>query len=444
MRFLLALVALVAFQLKFALADSRDGLITNPQPGLVWTVGETQTVIWHTTYTSYTVTIWQQEPQRQSAHLGPIVFEKLESDSTYTQFDWVVQTYHFNLTHSDTFFFWIFEGVTGQQASGNTTSSISGSYFTIKAASVVAPSSPSSSGISTSASSTSTPTSGIAAASGNTSTSDQQIISNPPSNEDSRLSSGAKAGIGIAVSVVGVAAFAALFFWARHLKKRKQMVGTRLRDEPPPTATASMGNRHEMHNISMARHKMLIRPIPSLHTTYYFRYLTSHKSDRLSRPTSNANSLDAASQGNRTLPNRSSAFFTINATSTTSSSTSTSTSSTSTSISARSDNPKPTNSGGGSLSTGAQAGIGVSAAVVGIALNAALFLYIRQLKRKKQLLEDRLSSQQQQSGGLYYQPPLKLPQEMDSTSAIRRIHEAPSGDGGYAPLHVKGPVELGS
>jgi hypothetical protein len=51
---------------------------TNP----VWTLGETQTVQWTTTYTNYTITLWQQVG-RSSARKGPSVFRTLTLSSLF-------------------------------------------------------------------------------------------------------------------------------------------------------------------------------------------------------------------------------------------------------------------------------------------------------------------------------------------------------------------------
>lgn len=40
----------------------------------VWTIGETQTIKWTTTYSNYTIALWQQTVAGGSATLGSVIY----------------------------------------------------------------------------------------------------------------------------------------------------------------------------------------------------------------------------------------------------------------------------------------------------------------------------------------------------------------------------------
>ncbi|KAK8131632.1 hypothetical protein PG984_008070 [Apiospora sp. TS-2023a] len=70
----------------------------------VWTVGEVQTIRWTTTYTDYTISLWQQNiDESGSALQGPTIFQS-RTPIAFTQFDWVPQIFHFDLAESNVFF----------------------------------------------------------------------------------------------------------------------------------------------------------------------------------------------------------------------------------------------------------------------------------------------------------------------------------------------------
>lgn len=51
----------------------------------IWRVGETQTIKFTTTYSSYTIDLWQQDTQGGSASQGPSIFRKNEQGEKKTR-----------------------------------------------------------------------------------------------------------------------------------------------------------------------------------------------------------------------------------------------------------------------------------------------------------------------------------------------------------------------
>ncbi|KAK7992973.1 hypothetical protein PG988_001767 [Apiospora saccharicola] len=70
----------------------------------VWMIGEVQTIRWTTTYTDYTISLWQQNiDESGSALQGPTIFQS-RTPVAFTQFDWVPQIFSFDLSESNVFF----------------------------------------------------------------------------------------------------------------------------------------------------------------------------------------------------------------------------------------------------------------------------------------------------------------------------------------------------
>ncbi|KAI1774903.1 hypothetical protein F4818DRAFT_55245 [Hypoxylon cercidicola] len=188
---------------------------SNPPPNRVtWKIGEVHSIRFKTKFTTFSIALWQQAPGGGSATLGPIVFETTNDASA--EFDWLVQTYFFDLETSNVFFFWMFEGATSLQ--GNQSSSqMSSSYFNIIR------DFPASSSISTTATTsralvaeTPLPTSTYIPAYDN-----QQ---NDDVKNSGGLSVGAKAGVGVSVSVVSLAAIACIGLYLRHSKRQQGQI----------------------------------------------------------------------------------------------------------------------------------------------------------------------------------------------------------------------------
>ncbi|KAK0641392.1 hypothetical protein B0T16DRAFT_214230 [Cercophora newfieldiana] len=77
---------------------------------LIWMVGEDREIKWTTTFPTLNIRIWQEDPLRGSATGGETVFVGLEYEANRNSFPWKVQTYEFNVTRSNKYFFWAFNG----------------------------------------------------------------------------------------------------------------------------------------------------------------------------------------------------------------------------------------------------------------------------------------------------------------------------------------------
>ncbi|KAI1405317.1 hypothetical protein F4819DRAFT_482834 [Hypoxylon fuscum] len=186
-----------------------------PRNRATWKVGEVQSIRFKTDFTTFSIAIWQQALEGGSATLGPIVFET--TNDSASQFDWLVQEYDFDLASSNVFFFWMFEGAPSLQ--GNQSNpQMSSSFFnltngsTASSSSIIIPSTTSS-------------------ALGYGTTSDS-AISNLPGNiqqsSDTRdsggLNIGAKVGLGISISIAGLALITCIGVYLRYSKMQQRQI----------------------------------------------------------------------------------------------------------------------------------------------------------------------------------------------------------------------------
>ncbi|KAK6062960.1 hypothetical protein SCUP515_12858 [Seiridium cupressi] len=220
MRFILPVILFLAELVRSDQPSVAAGRFINPAnapdtpatygKNALWTVGEVQTIKFTTTYSNYTIALWQQSIEGGSALLGPVIFQT--QTSVFPQFDWVVQSFDFDLTLSPVFFLWLHAGTASDQGAPESLS-VSSTYFNITIASA------SSASTSTLSSSKQVPSPKISA------TTTQQVVSatptsnSSPSSQAAQLSTGARAGIGVGTSVAGLLALAIGAFC--YLKRRK-------------------------------------------------------------------------------------------------------------------------------------------------------------------------------------------------------------------------------
>ncbi|KAI1655192.1 hypothetical protein F4813DRAFT_368025 [Daldinia decipiens] len=204
--------------LIFAIASLALAQFSNPPPGRVtWKVGDIQSISFKTKFKKFSVALWQEAPQGGSATLGPILFQTVNNAAT--QFTWLVQAYDFDLNVSSVFFFWMFEGDPSFQGN-RSTPQMSSAFFKLSNNATVS-----------NATQTTPPSTSIG----------QEPLSptnlDPPAGssqgEDVQkhsngLSAGAKAGIGISVSITGLAIITCIGLYIRKLKKQDHHVA----DEP--------------------------------------------------------------------------------------------------------------------------------------------------------------------------------------------------------------------
>ncbi|KAI0850644.1 hypothetical protein F5Y00DRAFT_232844 [Daldinia vernicosa] len=200
---------MISLFLIFTIASFALARFSNPPPGQVtWNIGEIQNISFKTDFETFSIALWQEGPDRNSATLGPIVFQTVNNAAT--QFTWLVQTYDFDLTVSSVFFFWMFDGdpsFQGDQSSPQ----ISSSFFNISNETTV------------STTTQTTPPS--------TSASQPPLSSLTDSNpneavrkDSNELSAGAKAGIGISVSIIGLAIITCIGLYIRKSKRQSHHV----------------------------------------------------------------------------------------------------------------------------------------------------------------------------------------------------------------------------
>ncbi|KAI1804903.1 hypothetical protein F4811DRAFT_256848 [Daldinia bambusicola] len=243
--------------LVLTIASFAFAQFSNPPPAqATWKIGEIQNINFKTGYTSFSIALWQQGPDGSSATLGPIVFQTVNNAAT--QFTWLVQAYDFDLAVSNIFFFWMFEGdpsLQGNQAIPQ----MSSAFFTISNESIdntTTETSPSSTLPFQSATqitaqeTTETATTQLATPTPSSSTTDQpgEATQNKTAEEESDddLSTGAKAGIGVSVGVVGLLIIVCTGLYIAKLKKQ---VATRSKPTkemwagPPPVEIDSYMQR---------------------------------------------------------------------------------------------------------------------------------------------------------------------------------------------------------
>lgn len=84
MRTLLFFLAVV-YKASAQTSDNSAGQFINPPPagtdatttsGLTFNVGETQQISWNTTFSTYTIELWQENPEGNGASKGPIIVGK--------------------------------------------------------------------------------------------------------------------------------------------------------------------------------------------------------------------------------------------------------------------------------------------------------------------------------------------------------------------------------
>ncbi|KAI0110254.1 hypothetical protein F4814DRAFT_426340 [Daldinia grandis] len=204
---------MISLLLIFTIASLALAQFSNPPPGqATWKVGEVQSISFRTEFTTFSIALWQQAPDGASATLGPIVFQTVNNAAT--QFTWLVQTYDFDLAVSSVFFFWMFEGDPSLQ--GNQSSpQMSSSFFNLSNETTV---STTTQATPPSTSASQAPLSPTNLESPTESSKNEAIQEDP--NE---LSAGAKAGIGISVSIIGLAIIACIGFYIRKLKKQSHL-----------------------------------------------------------------------------------------------------------------------------------------------------------------------------------------------------------------------------
>ncbi|KAI1801593.1 hypothetical protein F4811DRAFT_452067 [Daldinia bambusicola] len=185
---------------------------TNP----VWTLGEVQTIKFTTTYSNYTIDLWQESSAGNSASAGPSIFQT--RSGAVTQFDWSVQAFEFDLSEFNVFFLWLSPLVTDDPNPLSVTSR----YFNITRASPSSTTSSSSSSTATSSSSTGTPSSSNTnpPPSSATHSTTSAPAASQTADASNGLSAGASAGIGVGAALLVIALVAGGFFLWRRRRSR--------------------------------------------------------------------------------------------------------------------------------------------------------------------------------------------------------------------------------
>lgn len=211
--------------------DGTHDYSTNP----IYVLGDKQTIKFTTVYQNYKIDLWQQQPHQDAATAGPTVFRKsnsiihpfdypllIQAETTggaVTQFDWLAQTYQFDLSYSSMFFFWL--SSTSESEDGSTQQSVTSHYFNITRDDEVTPSPTSSSSTTTSSITTSS------TSSSSTTTSTPA----PGPAASTGLSAGAQAGIGVGAALAGLAAVLVAYILYR---RSRGTASTQASSEPTP------------------------------------------------------------------------------------------------------------------------------------------------------------------------------------------------------------------
>ncbi|KAI0851834.1 hypothetical protein F5Y00DRAFT_229370 [Daldinia vernicosa] len=203
--------------------DGPTDYSTNP----VWTLGEIQTIKYTTTYSNYTIDLWQESRDGGSATAGPSIFQT--RSGAVTQFDWSVQAFEFDLSDFDVFFLWL----SPLQSDDPNPLSVTSRYFNITRA----PASTTTSSSSTSASGSSSTISPPSSSATQSTTSSPAVVS-PTANPDDGLSAGASAGIGVGAAFAVIALVAGGFFLWRRRRRNSNNYQT------PAAAAAATGPNH--------------------------------------------------------------------------------------------------------------------------------------------------------------------------------------------------------
>ncbi|ROV87585.1 hypothetical protein VMCG_10614 [Cytospora schulzeri] len=205
------------------------------ESNVVWYVGQNREVVYDISdidgLENYTIALWQQSIIGGGATLGPVVNSTTLPD-VRDSFNWTVQLYDFDLSISNVFFFWLFNG--SESSQGDTSvRDVSSAYFNISNEDVSS-SSTSASLSSATSQSTSSATSLTAASATTASAAGDSSSSSSGSTGGGGISTGAGIGIGVGVGLVGVCALACagLVIWY----KRRQANGRRDQefDKLPP------------------------------------------------------------------------------------------------------------------------------------------------------------------------------------------------------------------
>lgn len=204
------------------------------ESNVVWYVGQTREVVYDISdidgLENYTIALWQQSIIGGGATLGPVVNSTTLPD-VRDSFNWTVQLYDFDLSISNVFFFWLFNGSADSQ--GDTSvRDVSSAYFNISSEDLSISSTTSTSSSTTSESTSSatsltavsaTTASAQATASSVTGASDTSS-SGSDTSRGGGISTGAGIGIGVGVGLVGVSALACagLVVWYKRRKANSQ------------------------------------------------------------------------------------------------------------------------------------------------------------------------------------------------------------------------------
>ncbi|KAH6647401.1 hypothetical protein BKA67DRAFT_385963 [Truncatella angustata] len=186
----------------------------------VWAVGDVQTIKFTTTYSNYTVALWQQNLEGGFALLGPVIFQT--ETNAFPQFDWAIQVFDLDLSFSSVFFLWLHAGVSADQGKPQPLS-VTSAFFNITRA-AAAGSASNATATSSAVASTSTPAVMVTATSG-------PAIGEDGSGQVDGLSTGAKAGIGIGASLAVCGAVTAVYFCLRKKIRASADRANRTKDE---------------------------------------------------------------------------------------------------------------------------------------------------------------------------------------------------------------------
>lgn len=249
------LCVLLSSPLAWALAEF---FVPGPGPSPRWTVGDTQEIRYKTTYTKYTIALWQQFDDEGAAELGPVLFRmygllcdyswKLsrtgmrlisDFDAETSQgpgqnFDWLVQTYDFNLDRSNKFFLWLYEGESSAQGNGSFENQSSGYFFISEASTTTT----------TAEEEPTTTSSSIPSTTGVESAATSEPPPQSPSTTDGDLSTGAKAGVGVGAGVSALAIISAVVLFFRYRsRKKKELEELRSLNNHRTTGNPSWNNK---------------------------------------------------------------------------------------------------------------------------------------------------------------------------------------------------------
>ncbi|KAI1740074.1 hypothetical protein F4680DRAFT_419611 [Xylaria scruposa] len=208
---------------------------TNP----VYMLGETQTIKFTTTYSSYSINLWQEILGQGAASKGQGIFST--ENGAVTQFDWQVQLYRFDLSASNVFFLWLNSST--QNSDGTQPMPVSSHYFNISGN--PSPSSSSSSTSSRTDLPTQLPTTSLLPTETKTTTS-LPIATSSQSPAPGGLNTGAKAGIGVGASLAGVAIITLSWLLFRRSGEKPTYTTP---DQPQVSENLASGDVQMMYNV---------------------------------------------------------------------------------------------------------------------------------------------------------------------------------------------------